>query len=48
MHGAGRATLSGDHLTFELKYYLGDEYVFECEWPKDFLSIPAGLGRGMS
>jgi hypothetical protein len=31
MHGAGRATLSGDKLTFELRYYLGDEYVFECE-----------------
>jgi hypothetical protein len=33
MHGAGRATLSGDELTFELRYYLGDEYVFECERP---------------
>jgi hypothetical protein len=34
MHGAGRATLSGDHLTFELRYYLGDEYVFDCERSK--------------
>jgi hypothetical protein len=31
MHGAGTATLSEDHLTFELRYYLGDEYVFDCE-----------------
>jgi hypothetical protein len=34
MHGAGTATLSGDHLTFELRYYLGDEYVFDCERSK--------------
>ena len=34
MHGARRATLSGDKLTFELRYYLGDDYVFECERSK--------------
>jgi hypothetical protein len=34
MHGAGTVTLSGDKLTFKLRYYLGDEYVFECERSK--------------
>lgn len=29
--GEGEATLDGDHLTFELRHYHGDEYVFECE-----------------
>src|SRR5215211_1645310 len=31
MHGARTATLRGDNLTFELTYYLGDEYVVDCE-----------------
>lgn len=28
--GEGEATLDGDHLTFELRHYCGDEFTFEC------------------
>lgn len=28
--GEGEATLDGDRLTFELRNYRGDEFVFEC------------------
>jgi hypothetical protein len=31
VHGAGTATLQGDHLTFTLDYHYGDEFTFECE-----------------
>jgi hypothetical protein len=31
VHSSGEATLNGDHLTFELRYFLGDEYTFDCE-----------------
>lgn len=29
--GEGEATLEGDHLTFILRYYRGDEFTFHCE-----------------
>jgi len=29
--GEGQATVDGDHMTFELWQYLGDEWTFECE-----------------
>ena len=29
--GEGEATLEGDRLTFELRHYHGDEYIFYCE-----------------
>ena len=31
MNGAGKATLDGDQLSFELRYHRGDEYTFDCE-----------------
>ncbi len=31
MHGDGEGTLNGDHLTFELRYFMGDKYTFDCE-----------------
>ncbi len=31
VHGAGMATLQGDRLIFELMYYYGDDFAFECE-----------------
>jgi hypothetical protein len=43
MHGAGRAMLSGDHLTFELRYFLGDEYVFDCERSKSLRQYASSL-----
>lgn len=29
--GAGTLTLEGDHLTFVLMYFQGDDFTFECE-----------------
>jgi hypothetical protein len=29
--GKGKATLEGERLIFDLWYYLGDEWTFECE-----------------
>jgi hypothetical protein len=29
--GEGQATVEGDHMTFELWQYLGDEWTFECK-----------------
>jgi hypothetical protein len=31
VHGYGEGTLNGDHLTFVLRYFQGDEYTFACE-----------------
>jgi hypothetical protein len=31
VHGYGEGTLNGDHLTFVLRYFQGDEYTFDCE-----------------
>lgn len=31
VHGDGEGTLNGDHLTFELRYFRGDEFTFDCE-----------------
>jgi hypothetical protein len=31
VNGAGTATVSGDQLTFTLKYHQGDEYTFEAK-----------------
>lgn len=31
VHGAGRATVRGDRLTFTLLYHLGDDFTFVCE-----------------